>query len=297
MVAVRVPATSANLGPGFDTLGLALSLYLDVEMDFADDAIIEFKGEGEEDLKNNPENNLVLKSANILLSKAIIKKNLNIKIKNEIPIGKGLGSSAAAIVAGLFAANKLIGNKFSDQQLIKWAVELEGHADNIVPAVVGGFVTVMLYNDEIYYQKIQIPSNIDIIVVVPNFTLSTEKSRSVIPEKVNIKDTVYNLQRACFLIASLNNKDYNKLDKAMDDLIYQPLRKHFIPGFNDIVDNAIDNGALGIALSGAGPSFLAFAHDNPEKIGSSMQQGFNVHGVESKLYYLKPEDKGLVIVK
>ena len=216
-----------------------------------------------------------------------------LEINNNIPVGKGLGSSAAAIAAGLFAANELIDNNFSAQELVNLAVKLEGHADNIIPAVYGGLTTAMIYEGQVYYQKISLPEDLQIIVVVPDFNLPTEKSRSVLPAQLSLTDTVNNLQRACFLLASIFNGDFSHVNKAMDDMIYQPLRKQFIPGFDEVLAAAKSNGALGAALSGAGPSIIAFAGGYPNHIGEAMKESFLKHEISSWIYYLHPDQKGI----
>lgn len=295
MLTVKVPATSANLGPGFDTLGLALELFLELNIEPAISGIkVFYLNDGKRKVKNL-DKNLIIQAMNKVFAKADITPAFTMTVKNDIPMSRGLGSSAAAIVAGIFAANYLIGEKYSRDLLIKWAVELEGHADNIVPAVVGGLTTAMIYENEIYYQRVVIPANFRAIIAVPEFTLPTEKSRSVLPEKVALQDTVYNLQRACFLLASLHNGDLSHLKLAMDDMIYQPLRKQFIPGFDEVFAAAYANGALGVAMSGAGPSIIAFAGDNTDEIGRAMQAAFADQGLRSNIYNLTPNQSGISI--
>lgn len=296
MLSIRVPATTANLGPGFDTLGMAVSLFLEVKMARCENEHkLSFCGEGQEIIQNSTSRNLLLEAALLVFKKAGVSNCfLNIEINNNIPLGKGLGSSAAAIVAGMFAANHLLDNRFSSEELIKWAIDIEGHADNIIPAAYGGLTTAMLYNKEVYYQKIDIPTELKIIVAVPDFVLETEKSRAVLPEKIGLKETVANLQRACYLIASIYNRDYKHFAKAMDDAIYQQARKQFIPGFDDIINAAVKKGALGVALSGAGPSIVAFTLDKENDIGESIKENFLNHGVNSKVYYLKAHKEGII---
>ncbi|HZK44300.1 MAG TPA: homoserine kinase [Syntrophomonadaceae bacterium] len=299
MFQVKVPATSANLGPGFDTLGLALDLFLEVEAEWStEDIVVKYKINGEQRTSINPPNNLIVKAMQKVFKEAgIIKPAFNLTTDNAIPMSRGLGSSAAAIVAGIYAANRLIGDKYPEDKLIKWAVEMEGHADNIVPAVVGGLTTAMVYEDQVYYQKVNIPDDFIAIVVVPDFKLPTKLSREVLPEKVALQDTIYNLQRATFLLASLYNGDLRHIRLAMDDMIYQPLRKHLIPGFDEVFEAAYANGALGVAMSGAGPSILAFASENIDKIGQSMKDVFKKEGLESLIYNLTLNKSGTSIIE
>ncbi|HZJ84854.1 MAG TPA: homoserine kinase [Syntrophomonadaceae bacterium] len=298
MFTLQVPATSANLGPGFDTLGMALDLFLTIEVKKAHrDITISYTKNGKQEISINPANNLMVKAMHKIFKEAGINKPaFSIKEKNEIPVSRGLGSSAAAIVAGMYAANKLIGDKFSKPELLKWAVEMEGHADNIVPAIVGGLTTAMMYENEIYYQKVDLPNNFKVIVAVPDFKLHTKKSRSVLPEKIALQDTVYNLQRACFLLASLHNADFRHLNLAMDDMIYQPLRKQFIPGFDEVFTAAYANGALGVAMSGAGPSIIAFANRNIDAISLAMQKAFLNNNLACNVYNLTANKTGVNII-
>jgi len=295
MVKVKVPATTANLGPGLDTLGMALSLYLTVEMDFSSrGTVINFIGTGNDELKDHPENNLVLQAAWLIMDKAGLKNtDLELTIYNEIPVGKGLGSSASAIVAGMFAANRLIGNKFTDEQLLDWAVAMEGHADNIVPAAAGGLCTVLLQDKSVFYQKMALPSGLQLVLAVPDFTLATSKSRSVLPQQISLADTVSSLQRACFLIASLANNDYSQLAMAMHDPVFQAVRQNFIPGFDQVIIKAREAGARGVTISGAGPSIIAFTVDKAEAIGEAMQKAFAGAGVNSQILILHPSTDGL----
>ncbi|MGS0746473.1 homoserine kinase [Syntrophomonas erecta subsp. sporosyntropha] len=296
MVTVKVPATSANLGPGFDTLGIALNLYLQVKVELASGQEIEFKGEGEEIIRFDLAKNLVVKAMQPVFKQAGKFPGYRLVINNHIPVGKGLGSSAAAIVGGMYAANLLLEEPFTCSQLMQWAVEMEGHADNIVPAMVGGLTAAMMYQGKVYYQKVEIPSDLYMVVAVPDFDLPTSKSRSVLPDQVKLLDTVSNLQRACYLLASIFNRDYQHIDLAMDDMIYQPLRKQFIPGFDAVLEAARDNKALGVAMSGAGPAIIAFTMDNTKELKAAMQEAFVSQGVNCRVYSLKADQHGATVL-
>lgn len=297
MFKVIVPATSANLGPGFDTLGLALDLFLEVEVEQSSENISVWYYKDGTPVSADPKKNLIVKAMQKVFKHAGINHPaFSLKVKNNIPMSRGLGSSAAAIVAGIYAANHLIDDRFPKDMLLKWAVEMEGHADNIVPAIEGGLTTAMIYKNEVYYQRVSIPSDFKAVVAVPDFTLPTKKSRSVLPEKVALQDTVYNLQRACYLLASLHNGDFRHINLAMDDMIYQPLRKQFIPGFDDVIKAAYDNGALGVAMSGAGPSIIAFAVSNSLVIGQAMCSAFKIRGIDCSVYNLNPNKTGVNII-
>jgi len=297
MVTVKVPATSANLGPGFDTLGLALGLYLQVSIDFSTENIIEYTGEGAQKVVSHPEHNLVWQAAKRVFEVTDNQYSLKLSIDNHIPIGRGLGSSAAAIAAGLISANELLERPLTQEEILALAVGMEGHPDNIVPALIGGLTTAMIYDDQIYYQKVHFPAEMSVVAVVPEFELPTEVSRSVLPQKIDLQVTISNLQRACFLLASLHNGDFSNISKAMDDQIYQPLRKQFIPGLDQVLNAALDNGAIGAALSGAGPSILAFCRVNEqERVSQAMQRAWLEVGVDSRGYQLQIDNKGAQVL-
>lgn len=296
MVKIKVPATTANLGPGLDTLGMALSLYLTVEMDYSRrGTVINFIGSGQDELQKNPDRNLILKAASLVMQQAgLYDCPLELRIHNEIPVGKGLGSSASAIVAGIYAANRLLEHPFPEEQLLSWAVKMEGHADNIVPAVSGGLTSVLLQDDKVFYQKLELPAALKLVLAVPDFALPTTQSRSVLPAQISLTDTVSSLQRACFLVASLVNGDFSQLAAAMHDPVFQAGRKGFIPGFDDVLTKAREAGALGVTLSGAGPSIIAFTIDREALIGEAMQKSFAAAGISSQILTLHPSANGMV---
>lgn len=296
MVKIKVPATTANLGPGLDTLGMALSLYLTVELDFSrQGTIVDFSGDDKNELREHPEQNLVLQAAWLVLEQAGLKNpDLHLIINNEIPVGKGLGSSASAIVAGIYGANRLLGNRFSDEQLFSWAVKMEGHGDNIVPAIAGGFCAVMLQEEKVFYQKLPLPAGLKMVLAVPEFALATTKSRKVLPQQISLADAVSSLQRACFLIGSLANADYSQLALAMHDPVFQAVRKDFIPGFDQVILKAQEAGAQGVTISGAGPSVIAFTTNKETEIGEAMHQAFAESHINSQILILHPSAEGLV---
>ena len=293
MHSIKVPATIANIGPGFDTFGLALSLFIHVSMSLTSAKNqIHFSGEGRDLLQDKPQGNYVLAGAQRVFAKAGVKHtSLRIEIHNDIPVGKGLGSSAAAIIAGMFLANALLGYRFSRSQLIWWAVEMEGHADNILPAVWGGFTTALQLGSEVLHQSVTFPGEISIVVVVPDFSLDTQKTRQLIPEYTSTKNCIANLQRASFLLASIFNKDFAQISMAMDDALFQKTRQEMIPGFYHVAGEARAAGALGVVLSGGGPSVAAFTLEKENAIGESMQKAFLKAGVKNRIYYLKPHQE------
>ncbi len=293
-VKIRVPASSANLGTGFDVLGIALDLYLTAEVAITSGSSnLQITGEGSRELIRKPEENLFIKALALPFKLAGQPlPEMDIRLDSQIPFSRGLGSSAAAAVAGLSAANVLLGGYLSSSELLNLAVQIEGHADNVAAALAGGMVCVMVYKNQCYIQSIPVPNSLGIVLAVPDYQLPTGKARAVLPEKVSLSDSVFNLQRCCYLMASFFKNDLTNLDKAMDDMIYQPSRSHLIPGFVEVVAAARQAGAVGAALSGAGPSVMAFCQEDMDKVGKAMVDGFAVKGIESRIYYLKPDQQG-----
>ncbi len=300
MFTVKVPATSANLGPGFDTLGLALQLYLEVKVKIISQSNrIRFFVDGEEYPEEIFGDNLLYQAMKIVFAEAHIVEapGLELTINSSIPPGKGLGSSAAAIVAGLYAANEILEKRFTQEDLISWAVEMEGHADNVVPAVAGGLTTAMLYRGKVYYQQFPFPPELKLVVVVPDIQISTDESRQLLPKKIDFIDMVNNLQRASYLLASLIKHDFRHLPAAMDDVIFQPRRKQLIPGFDRVFSQALGNGALGVALSGSGSSIIAFCQQEEKRVAQAMQDAFAVSGIQSQLMILAADPDGVKVLR
>ena len=257
MVKIRVPATTANIGPGFDTLGLALNLFQTITVEKAE------IGNKEVIWPNMPlvsdADNLVL----IALEYALNLKNqenLGYKLtmlSTEIPISRGLGSSAAAIVAGLYAANYLIDFQFTQQNLIDMATALEGHPDNVTPAILGNMVIASMINGNVIHASIPFPDDLQLAVFVPNFKLSTSVSRKVLPANYSKVQCVHNISRISLLVHSLLTKDYTHLKIALEDEIHQPYRFPIIEDSETIMTILKDSDAYGYFLSGAGPTIIA----------------------------------------
>ena len=297
MVRVRVPATTANLGSGFDVLGMALRLFNYVEMEvLASGLKIEITGEGRESIPASGEN-IVYKIAREVFQLAGCKANgLSIKMENNIPIARGMGSSAAALIGGAVAANTLCGNALSTSQLIDLASEIEGHPDNVVPAMIGGTTICAKIGRSITYRRIEPPAWLTAVVVVPHFELSTRIAREALPAKVPMEDVVFNMGRLSLLLYSFQNGDKDILREAMQDRLHQPYRLSLVPGMDKVFQEAVKAGAAGVAMSGAGPSVIAFCtNGQAEEIGKHMQGIFGEHGIDSSLKVLQPELEGAII--
>jgi len=292
---IKVPATTANLGAGFDTLGLALNLYNEFEIEESNEVEIETVPKNK-DLEN-PEKNLfvqVLKSTCEYLGNEF--HGVKVKQINNVPVARGLGSSATAIVAGImasFAANK---KELTDEDFFNIAYKFEPHPDNLIPAWKGGFVTALIDEGKTYYNHIYFPEDLKAVVVIPEFELSTEEARKVLPEKIPLSDGIFNVQRISLFISALQNKRYELLKIAMDDKFHQPYRKKLIPNFDKVIENAYSKGALGASLSGAGSTILALTNDNFENIGKSMVEAFEEVNIKSEYKILDIDRKGATLI-
>lgn len=299
MVRVKVPATSANLGPGFDTLGMALDLYNYVELTVqGTEVIIEVEGEGVEDIPLD-KSNVVYQAAEKVFDKVgFTASGVTLKLINHIPVARGLGSSAAAIVGGIIAANSVSGNKLSLNQLLAIATEFEGHPDNVAPALFGGIVISTDVQGEIIWQQILPKNNLKLVIAVPEFALSTKLSREVLPNNISFTDAVFNVSRVGMVMMAFINGDYSLLAKVMEDKLHQPYRSQLVPGMEDVFKEVKEKG-YPIALSGAGPTLIAFCvtEEEGEEIRKVMAHTFNKFGVNCVTKVLIPNINGAEILE
>lgn len=263
MYSIKVPATTANMGPGFDSIGMAFQMYNHTYIEEIEKGLeIEIK-KNQDFLIPTDEKNLIYKTIKTFFQECG-KSVPGIKIiqNDEIPLTRGLGSSAACIVAGLMAANELSGSKLSKKELAEIAAKLEGHPDNSTPAILGGMVVGAMDNEKLNYIKLNISEELKFNVMIPQFPLSTEKARNVIPKKIDLKDAVFNLSRTALLVAAITYNDFDKLSAAMDDRLHQPYRMPIIPDMEIIFKKAKEYGSKAVFLSGAGPTIIAITHKN-----------------------------------
>jgi len=298
MVKIRIPASSANLGPGFDCLGLALKLYLYLEMEEIEEGlIIEGQGEGAEELDQG-EDNLIWKSAELVFKKVgwdKSKRGLKMKVFNQIPVTRGLGSSAAAIIGGIVGAAGICKIELSLQEMLWLALSLEGHLDNIVPALVGGFtLAYKTEQEEIKWAKIMTPADLRIVLAIPDFSLSTEEMRRVLPSKTSLADAVFNLSRSALLVNALPNSNWEILAEAMEDKLHQPFRAPFIPGIEEMFSQIKRTGLAGVALSGSGPTIVSLTKRGSEELISKiMEKTFFKEGINCRIIVLEVDNKGV----
>jgi homoserine kinase len=297
-ITIRVPATSANLGPGFDSLGLALDLWNETIVTLAIEYTVQVNGEGAEKLSLG-ENNLIIRSAQKLAD--CVGKHLppfHVDCVNHIPLSSGLGSSAAAKLTGLLAANSLLGRPLSHDEILNLATEMEGHPDNVAPALLGGLVVSTMENGSVVAHKIvgveKAPS-LFITVVFPEFHLPTRESRTALPQQVPLKDAVHNISRTVLVAEAFRSGDVELLGKAMTDTLHQPHRLPLIPGAQAAMDAAKGAGASAVALSGAGPSVIAFSSKQDSAIGEAMKHAFAERGLQARIFPLKISNHGAEI--
>ena len=257
-IKVSVPATSANVGSGFDALGLAVTLYNTVTFEESDRLDIS-AADGTRIPRN--ESNLVYRSAKGLFDK-VGKKIPPLKIvqTNPIPMARGLGSSSACIIAGLLGANRMLGDVLNTQELLTLATAIEGHPDNVAPAMLGGFVTSVIDEGQVYSVKKDIDPELAFAAFVPDFRLLTSKARAALPAMVSHKDAVYNLSRAALATAAFCEGNYALLGVATKDVLHQKYRLPLIEGGDDVFELAQDLGAQAVYISGAGPTIMAVVH-------------------------------------
>ncbi|HCB01342.1 MAG TPA: homoserine kinase [Anaerolineae bacterium] len=294
MIKIRVPATSANLGPGFDCLGMALDIWNEITFEPAEKMSHFVIGEGAEKLNKGIRN---------LLTKAFAKVHqvcgkklsvVKISAQNKIFMSSGLGSSAAAIVAGLFGANEILGKPLSQNDLLKLATDMEGHPDNVAPALFGGLIISVMTREEILWRRYELP-DWTIVIVRPQVEWLTKTARAVLPKSISRTDAIFNIGRTSLVIDALRSKDLSLLQKVMDDRIHQPYRLRHISGGNASYKVAKGFGAA--ALSGAGPSIINFVESQvAEKARKEIGSVFEERGIETKSVITKPSSLGVHLI-
>lgn len=302
-ITVKAPSSTANLGPGFDVFGLAVDA-------FFDEITLTKKKSGtsiitEDDIPTNPDNNtagLVVKN---MIKKFKIKDGIEIKIKKGVPAGFGMGSSAASAAATVVAFDKMYGLKLDENTLVEFAGYGEKasagsiHYDNVAASVLGGFVIVR--TNPLNVIKVEPPMNLRMCIAVPKLVVPKKKtkvSRGVLPKKVSLIDSIANLSNAAAIVAGFMKKDPKLIGDSIKDVIVEPARQHMIPGFAKVKENALKAGALGVTISGAGPSVIAFSKSSADlkKISLAMSKGFASANIKCQTVICKPS-KGAIVIK
>jgi homoserine kinase len=298
---IKVPATTANLGPGFDALGLALDLWNEAEFSATQDGKVTVKVTGEgKDVLPTDESNAVAEAA-LLIHELVGKPcaGMHIHCRNRVPLGSGLGSSSAAMLTGMLGANALLGSPFSREEILKLAIETEGHPDNVAPAMLGGLVASIIHENHVVSLRLTLTSRrapIHITVVLPDFDFPTKQARAILPQQIERRDAIHNISRAVIVTEAFRVGDLNMLGEAMEDKLHQPYRIPLIPGAQAAMNAMKQAGASAVALSGAGPSLIAFSSKAEAGIGESAQRAFAEAGLNSRVYQLKISRRGAEVI-
>lgn len=303
LITFKIPATSANIGSGFDSVGLALNLYNEIHIyENNNSKKIEFEifGEGENEISKK--DNMIYSAMKLVFKKLKSKPNKGYIIKciNRIPLSRGLGSSSAAIIGGLLCSNFILGNKLKiEKDILNMAVQIEGHPDNVAPAILGGIVSGVVKKEEDFkYIKIKPPKNLKAIVSIPDFYLSTEIARNILPKEITRKDAIFNISRAALLTSALFSNRLDLLEIATEDKIHQDYRAKFIPNLNQLFKETKKSGAYSVTISGAGSSILALTKDDKniiEKVSKAMHSSFKKKNINSIIKVLNIPTKGIII--
>lgn len=309
-ISVKVPATATNIGPGFDCLGMALPIYNTVTIEetvlpgtgveinvFSDSS--EADELSIEHMELN-ENSLVYKAVELLYNSiGQTPSELKINIQSDIPIARGLGSSASIIVGGLIAANELLGRPADEAALLSIATEVDGHPDNVTAAITGGLVLASQEEDcSVIYRKLDWPDDWTITLCIPDYELTTEISRSVLPNEVAMCDAIFNTKRLGMFIEAINKHDDELMKYALQDKLHQPYRSKLVPGLDKITEALRhEDDVLGCVLSGAGPSMLVISNkNNTDKIHSVIKQTLSDINIKAEIKTVQIEPCGAQVV-
>jgi homoserine kinase len=296
-ILVKVPATTANLGPGFDALGLALDLWNEAELIPTNDEQISLtiKGEGKDKLPMDANNAIVEAALQVYKLADKTCSGMQIHCVNRVPLGSGLGSSSAALLTGMLGANAMLGEPFSREEILKLAIETEGHPDNVAPAMLGGLVASIIHDSHVVSLRLTLTGQhtaIYVTVVFPDFDFPTKQARAILPRQVERKDAIYNISRAVIVTEAFRLGDLGMLGEAMNDKLHQPYRLPLIPGAEKAMDAMKQAGASAVALSGAGPSLIAFSSKREAAIGEAGKRAFAESGRDARVFKLKISRKG-----
>lgn len=299
---IQVPSSTSNLGAGFDCFGLALKLYLTVSVsavpDGSEPCRVTTTGVPENEVLPRNAVNLIYRAMSFAARRESASLPcVELNVHNEIPLASGLGSSAAAIVAGIKLAGLITGRDIADQSIKNYATEFEGHPDNVTASLYGGFVASCVNSEgAVISTKFDWPNHVRVVVVSPHSQLPTHVARAALPRTVTRGDAVHNLQRTALFTAAIAQQRYELLWEAMRDRLHQPQRESLVPGLAEALALPRMQGLLGIALSGAGPSIVALVDDNDEEIGARVSRCFHAHRIESTVRTLEVDNEGCRVI-
>jgi homoserine kinase len=273
-VKARVPASTSNLGSGFDAFGLALQLYLAVQMEISPEGLqILPSGEGASHIPTH-EGNLIFRSTKKLFEKVGQPlPGLKIIIENKIPLFRGLGSSGAATIAGLVCGARLANSNLPHEAILSLAQEIEGHPENAASSLLGGLtINCVEANGQVICKKVEVDDKLKAVLLIPETTIATHEARRVLPKTVSHQDAVFNLQRSALLAHAFTSRDYDALKVAMQDKLHQPYRKHLIPHYDEFETLGYENGALGVCISGSGSTVLGLTLGDGKKLQNCWEE-------------------------
>lgn len=297
MVEVRVPASSANIGPGYDSFGIALTMYNSIRVSETDSGLY---------IRNiNPEGYIPLSEKN-LVCRAVMRafdevgysaRGLKISQKSDIPMTRGLGSSSACIVGGLVAGNIISGRKLTSQRIFELANEIEGHPDNVAPALFGGFCISCNDGGRLYRQTIRVSNEIKFVAMVPEYYVVTRKSRGLIPDMISTQDAAYNLSHAAGMAVSFATGDYKNLSVYCKDRIHQQYRRSVVDDLENIIEKSMNYGALAAYLSGSGPTVIAIIKGDDKDFVNKITDYFSDKEIKRNCVLLSCDNAGTVAVE
>jgi homoserine kinase len=294
---VRVPATSANLGPGFDALGMALSIFLDCRFRPAEKLTITVQGRDAEMIPPTADNLIWQTALTVAEHTRRPMPGIDLIVDNDIPIGKGLGSSAAALVAGVVIADEILGLGWDRDRVLDEAARIEGHPDNVAAAALGSICASAIDSEGITRAvRMQLPARYGVAIIVPDFILPTSEARAVLPTTYSRADAVFNIQRSALLIAAMLTQTTDAFHAALEDRLHQPYRMKLVPGLEEMIRHRSD-GLLGCALSGAGPSVLVFYERGREHVCEELRACFTAKGHGSEILWAHIPDHGYDLLR
>ena len=294
MIRIQIPATSANLGAGFDALGLALNYYNYVEMEESD--VIDISSDDDQVIPTDETNLIYVSAKDLFTVCGKDLKGLKLRQTNNIPMARGLGSSSACIIAGLLGANTMLGDPLSLDDLVNMAAQIEGHPDNTAPALLGGIVTAVFNGKKVEWVKQEVRTRLKFIAIIPDYELKTEAARAALPKQVTHKDAVFNLSRAALFSASLLTGKYENLRTAVQDRLHQPYRLELMPHAREVFDIAYTHGAYAVYVSGAGPTVMAIVDEDNTFFTGKMEFSMEAAGITGwKVRELQIDNQGAKI--
>ncbi len=294
MIYIRVPATSANMGAGFDSLGIALGLYNTMRISEIDSGIVVYNNS--KDFIPTGERNLIYRAmCRVFDEVGYQKKGIKIIQNSDIPVTRGLGSSSACIIGGMLAANAISGRQLKYSEILNLATDMEGHPDNVTPALFGGFCVATREDGKTIYSSNKLRAGLKAAVMVPDFFVSTKASRGALPENVTLQDTSYNISRASLLTSLLINGKYDDLKCAVKDKIHQDYRKTNIPHFDAMMERSYELGAKATYLSGSGPTMVSLLSDNYDAFEKGMTGYLESLGEKWRVSVVSVDNVGAIL--